>query len=346
VNGFARPLLRGLGLVLIAACAVPASPPPAASPPAAGSAPTATAVPLAPLRLVVNWTAPSGTMAAIWVAHETGIYREEGLDVEVVNLQNSSRVIPSMLAGEIQISPLDPATTVLANLGGADFVLLVAMRNRLGYAVMSQPSIQQPQDLRGKSLGVTRVGASNHTAGMVALRTWGLVPDRDLALRQLGETSAIIAALEAGQIDAGVITQPVPRAVKANYQELIDLGKEGVEYASVAVGGLRGWVAANEEAVRRYVRAHVRADRRAQSDRELTVGAYRKYMQLDDAELLEDQFVSYLAMAPRPPYVSEPGVARVLEDLAADDPRVAAYQASDFVDSRYLRELEAAGLLR
>ena len=54
---------------------------------------------------------------------------------------------------------------------------------------------------------------------------------------------------------------------------------------------------------------------------------------------------SYLTFAPRPPYVSEPGLARALEDMAADDPRVAAYQPSDFIDSRYLRELEAAGAL-
>jgi ABC-type nitrate/sulfonate/bicarbonate transport system substrate-binding protein len=181
---------------------------------------------------------------------------------------------------------------------------------------------------------------------MVALRAWGLAPDRDVALRQLGETSAIIAALEAGQVDAGVITEPVPRAVKANYHELIDLAKEGSEYASVAVGGLRGWIQANEEAVRRFVRAHVRADQRAQSDRVLTIGIYRKYLQLDDPELLDDQFANYLALAPRPPYVSEPGLARALEDLAADDPRIAAYRPSDFVDSRYVRELEAAGLLR
>jgi NitT/TauT family transport system substrate-binding protein len=283
-------------------------------------------------------------MAPIWVAQEMGIFREEGLDLELMNVQNSSRVIPSMLAGEIQLSPLDPATTVQANLGGADFVFLVAMRNRLAYSVLSQPSIQQPQDLRGKSLGVTRVGASNHTAGMVALRAWGLVADRDVAVRQLGETPAIIAALEAGQIDAGVITQPTPRAVKASYHELIDLSVQGPEYASVAVGGLRGWIQANDEAVRRYVRAQVRADQRAQADKELTRGIIRKYLQLDDPELLEDQLANYVAFAPHPPYVSEPGLARALEDLAADDPRVAAYQPSDFIESRYLRELEAAGL--
>src|SRR5204863_4135365 len=171
MNDWARQLLGAGGAVLIAACGAPAPAPSAPGPPAAASTAAATAVPTAPLRLVANWTAPSSSMAPIWVAQETGIFRDEGLDLELFNVQNSSRVIPSMLAGEIQISPLDPATTVQANLGGADFVLLVAMRNRLGYAVMSQPSIQQPQDLRGKSLGVTRVGASNHTAGMVALRS-------------------------------------------------------------------------------------------------------------------------------------------------------------------------------
>src|SRR3954468_2097471 len=149
-----RRLLSAVGLLLLTACAAPASPPaapsaPAASAPAPADAPVPAGAPPAPVHIVVNWTAPSGSMGAIWLAHDTGIFREEGLDAEVVNVQNSSRVIPAMLAGEIALSPPDPATTVQANQGGADFVLLVAMRNRLGYSMTSQPSITQPRDLRG-----------------------------------------------------------------------------------------------------------------------------------------------------------------------------------------------------
>jgi hypothetical protein len=96
--------------------------------------------------------------------------------------------------------------------------------------------------------------------------------------------------------------------------------------------------------VRRYVRAHLRADQRSRQDKDLTLSLYRKYMQLDDPELLDDHYASYLALAPRQPYVTEIGLARALDDLAADDPRLAGSQASDFIDSRFVRELEGTGL--
>ena len=185
------------------ACAAPAATPPASAPvsttPAAppstapaASAPAAT--PPAPLHVVANWTQPTGSMSGIWIAQEAGLFREQGLDLELLNIPNTSRVLQTMAAGEMNLSPLDPATTVRASLGGLDVVLLYAQTNRLVFGVYAQPSIPGPQDLRGKVIGTTRIGASNHTATLVALDTWGLVPDRDVALRQLGEVPAIYAA--------------------------------------------------------------------------------------------------------------------------------------------------------
>ena len=83
---------------------------------------------------------------------------------------------------------------------GADLALTFASVNRLVFSIMSQPSLRQPSELRGKSLGITRYGSSTHTAALVALDGWGLVADRDVSLLQLQEVPAILAAMQAGQI--------------------------------------------------------------------------------------------------------------------------------------------------
>jgi NitT/TauT family transport system substrate-binding protein len=298
------------------------------------------------LRLILNWTAPVGNQAPLWVAYDTGIFREQGLDVELTNIPATSRVIQTMVAGEVHLSPLDPATSVQASLGGADMLLLIGMSNRLPFSILTQPSIREPQALRGKSLGVTRVGASSHTAALVALDIWGLAPDRDVAFRLLGETPAIYAALQAGQVDAGVGTQPVPAQARASYHELIDLAVQGPEYASVAIGGPRAWIEANAEAVRRFARAYVLGLQRAKSDKAATLEAYRKYMQLEDPEQLEATHAYAIRNLPDVPYVSEAAMARMLEDLAREEPRLAGRLPSDWVDSRYVRELEESGFFR
>src|SRR4051794_8477335 len=175
----------------------PPSPPPAGAPPAgpAANQPAAQASTVppagerteapAPLRMTVNWSAISGVQAVLWVPYETGIFREQGLDVELVNISSTSRVLQGMVAGEVQVASLDPAATILGSVNGVDAVLLLAEANRLIFSVMSQPAIQDPAALRGKSIGITRIGSSTHTAATVALDLWGLVPDRDIALRQL-----------------------------------------------------------------------------------------------------------------------------------------------------------------
>src|SRR5262249_61892600 len=110
------------------------------------------------------------------------------------------------------LSPLDQAPRVQADLGGAATVLLLAIHTRLPFSIVTQPTIREPEGLRGAGIGVTRIGSSSHTAALVALRSWGLVPDRDVAFRLLGTTTAIYAALEAGQIQAAGATPAPPRA--------------------------------------------------------------------------------------------------------------------------------------
>ena len=300
-----------------------------------------------PPRMVVNNSARNGAQAPIWLAYESGLFREQGLEVELTNINSSSRVLQAMVAGEVHLSTLDPATAVQASLEGGDVVLLFAAANRLIFSVLTQPSLQQPQALRGKVMGITRIGSSAHTAALVALESWGLAPDRDVSLRQLGDAAAILAGLQAGQIDAGVISSPTSsRARQAGYHEMINLNTNGPEYPAVAVGGRRAWIAANEEAVRRFARAYVLGIQRFQTDKPAALEMYSKYMKIDDAAVLEDTYAQFSASFAAWPYISEPGFARLLEDLAGEDPRLAGRQPSEWLEGRYLRELEAAGFLQ
>jgi ABC-type nitrate/sulfonate/bicarbonate transport system substrate-binding protein len=344
-------------LVASAACAAPSASP-AGSAPAAPAAPAAQptaapaasapapAPPPAPLRVVANWTQPTGAMSGFWIAQEAGLNREQGLDLELLNVPNTSRVLQTMAAGEMHLSPLDPATTIRASLGGLDAVLLFAQTNRLVFGVYAQPAIQDPQELRGKVLGTTRIGASANTALTVALKRWGIVPDRDVAVRQLGETPAIYAALQSGQIDAAPLGLPIDRAMLPAQRELINLATDGPEFASIAVGGLRTWINANEEAVRRFGRAYALAIQRLKNDKAFAFEVCRKYLQTDDTARLEDVYALFSQTLPSVPYVTDEAMANALADLVDEEPQLAGRQGSEWVDSRFVREMEQAGLFQ
>ncbi|HEY7063204.1 MAG TPA: ABC transporter substrate-binding protein [Chloroflexota bacterium] len=319
--------------------AAPAAP--AAAPPAA-----ATTAP-APIRLLVNYAAVGPSQSGLWAAYEGGYLREQGLDGELTNVPNTARAVQAMMQGDVNVSMMEPATAIQISLSGGDTVLLFGAINRLLYSVMSQPSLTDPQQMRGHVLGITRIGSATHSAARVALQDWGLVADRDVALRQLGENTAVYAALEAGQIDAGMMTSPYNIAARrAGYHELLDLSQQGPEYVSLAVGGLRGWVADNQEAMRRFARAYAQAIWRLKTDKPWALGVWRKYMQTDDAQLLDDSYEVYRDHFPSPPYVSEAGIARLLEDLVVEDPRLVGRAPTDWVDGSYVRELETSGFMR
>lgn len=340
-------LLVSGALLLLAACGRAAATPPAASGPAPAAPPAPqSAAPAPPIPVIFNWTQPSGSMSPIWVTYEAGYFREEGLDVDLLNIPNTSRVLQTMAAGEVHLSPLDPLSVVRASFGGLDVVLLFAQTNRLMFGLYAQPGITDAQQLRGKVVATTRVGASNHTATVVALERFGLVPDRDVALRQLGEVPAIYAAMQTGQVDAATLGLPPNRGALPNIVELLNLGRDGPAYPSIAIGGPRAWVSTNEEALRRFARAYVRGIHRFKHDRAFTMEVYRKYFQADDTPFFEESWELFRQAIPDAPYVSEEGFARILQDLAGEEPRAAGRQPAEWLDARFVRELDQSGFIR
>jgi NitT/TauT family transport system substrate-binding protein len=313
---------------------------------AAGAPAVAATAPPAPIRVTVNWTAPAGVFAPFWAAQDAGIFREQGLDVNLVNIPGTAQAGQAMVAGEVPISSLDPAAAMQANVNGADLVMLYAQTNGLNFAIMSLPSIADPEALRGKTLGISRIGSASHTGALVALQAWGLEPDRDVSLRQLGDFGNVLPAFETGQLDAATIGLPLRRDTRARFHQLMNVMTEGPPFPTTTITAPRAWVAANEEAVRRFGRAWVASIHRVKRDKPLGLELIHKYLQLDDPEVVEDEYEHAAASLPDVPYVSEDGVGRVLEFLVPREPALAGHQATEWIDSRFMRELDQSGFVR
>jgi NitT/TauT family transport system substrate-binding protein len=242
--GFHRCLSVAVALAVslgAAACA-PAAPAPAPTQ-AAQAAP-----PVVSVKWI--WTAVSGVSGGTWTAIDAGYFKEEGLNVEPIHIASSSRAVPALIANEAQFSNLDGNLMVQASLQGADVVGLLAQTNRLVFSVMADPSIATGSDMKGKRRGITRAGSSTHTAALQALMTWKLEPDRDVALIQLNEVPAILAGLQAKQIDAGVVSPPTNTQAKAaGFKELVNLATDGPEYPSVTIGSTRAYATDHQSEV-------------------------------------------------------------------------------------------------
>ncbi len=349
--------------VLVAACgsaaptaattAPTAAPAAAAAKPTTAAAPTVAAVVPTPTAAKKNlpikwiWTAASGVNAGTWTAMEAGYFKDEGLDAEDVHIASSSRAIPALIAGDVQFSNADGNGLVQSVVQGADVKAVVGETNRLVFSVMVAPGINSPQDMKGKKLGITRVGSSTHTAALQALAIWGLKVDEDVALVQLNEVPNILAALEAKQIDAGVVSPPTNTRAKASgYKELINLATDGPEYVSVTIATTNKFIKENPEAVKAFVRGYSRGVQRFKSDKPFAMKVLGKFLQLDDQAVLQDTWEQFSKYLDTKPIVSEAGMQRVIDEVSRDEPKARGTKFDQFVDMSAVKALDEAGFFK
>ena len=150
-----------------------------------------------------NWTAVTGAQSGLFMAQQENLFKKNGLEVELLHIPSSSRGIQAILAGEIAFSFMDGVNAAQANLKGANLALVAGATNRQVFSLMAKPEIKRIADLKGKKIGITRVGSSTHTSALYALGSGGLKPS-DYQILPLMEVPNIFTALTAGQIDAGL----------------------------------------------------------------------------------------------------------------------------------------------
>ena len=298
-------------------------------------------------KIKVNWTAVSGVQSGIWLAQEEGLFKKNGLDVELLHIPSSSRAIQTMLAGEIAFSYVDVLNTLEAGLKGADVVLIGGVSNRLIFSLMARQEIKSVAELRGKRIGITRIGSSTHTAALFALGEAGLKPG-DYQILPLMEVPNILTALTAGHIDAGTVSPPTnSRARKAGFNELVNLARTGPEYPSVGLATTRSYIKANEETVARFVRSYAEAVHLFKTDKTAAIRMLQKYTKVTDSEVLEDTYAQFREYLEGVPYqVSRKGVATILAEVAEKDPKARQAKPEDFLDTRFLTAMEREGLFQ
>jgi NitT/TauT family transport system substrate-binding protein len=288
----------------------------------------------------VNWTAVTGAQSGMFMAQQEGLFKKSGVNVELIHIPSSSRGIQAILAGEISFSFMDGVNAAQANLKGANLVLVAGATNRQVFSLMGKPEYKRIADLKGKKIGITRVGSSTHTSALFALASAGLRTN-DYQLLPLLEVPNIYTALAAGQIDAGIMSPPTnARAKRAGFVELMNVAKEGPEFVSVAVGTNRSYIKSNEENVRRVVRAYAEGVQLFKNNKPAAIRMIQKQLKVTDPEIQEDTYNQFREYLEYPPYVSRKGLEAVLGELADKESAAKNIKPEDLMDMRFVAELD------
>jgi ABC-type nitrate/sulfonate/bicarbonate transport system substrate-binding protein len=354
-----RQLLRGLTvaacvLMLGVACAAPASTPagapaapPAGASPAQASAPAAPAAPLERLR--ATYTSLGMTQAFMWMAHDAGYYRDEGLEVELEYIPGSNVAIQGLMSGDLQYMIAGGATSAGVRVGGGDAMLLATVIGTFVINVMGQPTIEPTAEgVRGRPLAVTRIGSTSDFVARYWLKRIGLEPVADVPIIQVGGNPEMVAALATGAADMVAATDLFALELqRQGYRELINGASLGVEYIHAGLGARQSYIAAHEDLTRRFLRASFRGQARFIADRDLALQVTTKYTQLDDADVLgrawELHTTRYMK---RIPYTTTAAMRLALEELATGNEAARGADPEQFYDNRFVKELDDAGFFK
>ena len=146
-------------------------------------------------KLVGLYSAHAVPYAMPWVADEMGMFKKYDLDFEFVYIPSSSTATAALLGGNVEVGLLGGIGVVNAFVNGAtDLVLIGSIKNFMTQSILAKPEITKLQELKGKKIGVTRIGSNTHYFSVQAFRRAGMNPEKDvLFLFKPGETPKLWA---------------------------------------------------------------------------------------------------------------------------------------------------------
>ena len=297
------------------------------------------------VKLNVIYPAISGINAALWTAAEANTFQKYGLDVTLVYIPSAPQVVRVMLSGDSQISLTGGAPVVNANLSGADLVFIGGVANVPAFYLMALPEIKSIEDLKGKTVGVTRFGSSTDFTMRYILQKHGLQPEKDVTLLQIGGMPELAAAISKRFIVAAPFSSPTNlRAKNAGARILIDMAKAGVYFPHTNIVTTRPYIRTHRDVVLNFLRGYSEGIQKMITDKAFAKKVLQKYTRENDDEIIETTYQYALDYVARPPYPTREGIIETLKQSA--HPKAKTANPDDFIDISLVRSLEDNGFFR
>jgi NitT/TauT family transport system substrate-binding protein len=291
-----------------------------------------------------GYTTTSATMAPLWAAKEGGFFDEEGLDVTLARIQPGPPMLGAIHAREVPIAFVGAQQIVNANLKGATFVIVAGFDETLGQAILVHPSIERPEQLKGKAIGVTNFGAITHVAGKEGIKHLGL--EGQVTFMATGGPPETLAAMQFGKLAAGVFSPPDTfKALELGFRELLNVGKIGIKSLGSAVATTRELARENPDLVERYIRAAIKATHRLKTDKAFGMKVIAKYTKQSGTAILDATYEFYKDHWLRDGFPSLEGIQKNIEVAAAELPEAKNAKPDLFIDFAFVNKIKASGLI-
>jgi len=307
--------------------------------------PTVTAPAGAADKLIGLYSAQVMSQSMPWIAQEAGLFQKHNLDFQLVYISSSPMATAAIVGGDVEVILTGGVGIVRAFVQGmTDLAFIAGVKNVMTQSLVAGPAIKRPEDLKGKKIGVSRIGGNTHYFTVQVMRRAGLEPGRDFAFIQTGGDPEAFAALVSGGIDAAALTPPSDAQALAQGQHYVVFGPDlKIPYAATVFVAKRSLMAKRPQVVGEFLRAMAEAAKILHTDREFVYKILGKKLRVTDRKILDAAYNAEIkALEPRLAIKTE-AVQAMIEDVAQTDPRAKKVKAPELIDTRYLDEMEKSG---
>ena len=286
----------------------------------------------AKLTLAYSTTGP--TAVGLWMAKKIGAFDRYGVDPNLIFISSSPVMVPALIGGDIQGGIAGANAVIAAVSSGAPLVAVASLANRPYLRLWVQPEINRVEELRGKTLGVSRFGATTDNLTRILLRRLGL--ENAVNIRQLGGTLEVGLAFRHRQIAGAVLAT---LRTDAPNRILADLAEAGIQYSMALWVVPREFLRRSPETVENIMRAYLEgvAVLRDPTQKEKALKAIARYTRLKDTKAMEEIYTDAAKYVDRLPRVEAEAVAATLEFMGKKGLPVETFADNSLID-RLARE--------
>jgi NitT/TauT family transport system substrate-binding protein len=289
------------------------------------------------------------TLNQLWtIPQEVGFYKKNGLDVELVYIGSTTVGIAAIVAQDIQIGNAAGSGVANANVRGAETVSVGCPINVLAYELVVLDSIKTAEDLKGKSIGISRFGSVSDVAARELLKGLGLRPMEDVKILQVGGASERAAGFSRGVI-AGFPSPPgnvhlipggLPHRVLADMADL----KKPYPLPFICAVTTKSYLAKNRSIVKRVMMSLIESSHYFKNNKAGTQKIVAKYLRSANKAYLDASYHSTAKIIEQVPYASREGMKIQLDEALKQSPG-SKLTVDSLIDDSIVRELEKEGFI-
>ena len=293
------------------------------------------ALPAEPKRITFGYSTIGPMAAGLWMAKEIGAFEKYAMQASLIYIPSGAVVMQALIGGDLHAGIAAGNAVINAVVNRASIIGVAGTANRPYHRLWVRPEIDRIEDLRGKTLGVTRFGGLSDNLTKILLRKYGL--EDAVKIRQFGGGTREVAAAFQQRVIEGTVTSDLVVDPNIPAKVLLNLIDLGIPYSMNMIVVSRDYYNQNREGVGGMIRAYVEGVAALHHQKDKALKILAKYSRLEDPKRIETLYADATTYLDRVPRLEKEAVYTILEFMGKKGTSLETIVDNSIVD-RMVRE--------